>query len=283
MGDQIEIMYWPDIALAARIKLAFLVTGRESIYSYYDAKDLIDEVGKSSALGNLGISSPLIDLVKNVHVHWSRKLTLGWAIERSYWIHTPSIDPNEYFDLSIDNGFVFIQSNERNGGFGQLRLHPRHVKSIFELTRQCLPEDYQSWAEDYYPVGGRCRFLLRTNSLYADEHDQVEGLYIDPDTHPSTGQIYFGHRQQELVQLAAFCQLEKKVRDLIENSRPSKVERETAQLAVKTFRENGGTLSFFPDSGFCLRCDSNLTRYLANPNPGYDPTGCPCCGATWCD
>lgn len=276
-------VYWPDIALATRIKLAFLFIGRASFYSYYEAKDLIDEVGKSSALGNLGISSPLIDLVKNVHVDWNRKFTLEWAIERSYWFHNPSIAHYEYFDLSIDNGLVCIQSKERNGGRGQLRLHQRHVRSIFELARHYLPEDYQSWAEDYYPVGGRCRFLLRLNSIYSDEFDHVEGLYIDPDTHPSSGQIFFGDREQELVQLAAFCQLEKKVKALLNTSRPSNDERESAQLAVKTFRENGGSLSFFPDSGFCYKCDSNLTHYLANPDPGFNPTGCPCCGATWCD
>lgn len=276
-------MYWPDIALASRIKLAFLFIGHESFYSYYEVKDLIDEVGKSSALGNLGISSPLIDLVKNVRVHWNRKITLEWAIERAYWFYSPSIDPYQYFDLSIDNGFVSIRSNERNGGRGHLRLHPRHVKGIFELTRHYLPEDYQGWAEDYYPVGGRCRFLLRLNSIYSDEFDHVEGLYIDPDTHPSSGQIFFGDRQQELIQLAAFSQLEQKVKHLIENSRTSKGEREKAQLAVKTFRENGGSLSFFPDSGFCYKCDSNLTHYLANPDLSYNPTGCPCCGATWCD
>lgn len=274
-------IYWPGVALSKRIELAFccMNQGRSVEYSSLLAKTL-RECAKATALANDPLTSPLLELCKEKLVQFYPPIRLGWCFERDYWINHSEIDPYEYFNIGIENGFLSIESKKVAGGNGWLSLSATMVHRVFRLVENYLPDDFDSWADDNYPIGGQCKFMVRESS----ETPYENGLVIDPDTHPSRGSLYFGDRSQETKQLAAFCLLKPIALQLLSESKPSPHVREMAAQRVLEYRKHS-RLSFMPDSGFCYRCDRDVSKCLPekSKSDGYDPTGCPLCGASWCD
>lgn len=202
---------------------------------------------------------------------------------------TQQRDPDTYFTVQANGPWVQIKSLGVAGGKGEVSLHESHVGEFFHCARTGSISDYESWAFDPYPVGGST-MLMRMCSLYDDYKDRSspapadeEGiLFIDPDTHPSDGRLYFGDRTQELEQLRALCRLEDSIVALLAAAKPRQADKQAAAERAARIAKLAG-ISFMPSDGFCSFCDADVTHALAGIAPGASITGCPVCGHTWCD
>lgn len=293
-------VYWPGVALSKRIELAISLINSDGFVEYDKlSRQSIRECAKASALSRTPLWSPLIENIRELRITYYPWLNLGWCFERDYWIHHPDLQPSDYFSISLENGFVSIESKKISGGRGWLSLQPSMVHRVFSIATKSLPDQDDDPYYDQYPVGGKCRFLLRRwssctcsscdcdsctcGSCACGSNMSVDnGLFLDPDTHPNRGYMCFGSTDQDIKQLAAFCRLQPIALQLLEDAKLTKVDRETAAKRVSAFRMHS-PLRFMPESGFCSRCDRDVSVLLDSNNRGYDPTGCPFCCASWCD
>lgn len=282
-----QTIFWPDIARVKKLELAFSCLNSRPYLSYSDEIiTLLDQAAHASVLAEQDLVSPLVEYFKDTEVRYSPAINLGWCYERAFWFNHQDVSPEQYFSFTVSEGFLFIESKNQNGGYGSLVLRAGDARKIFRQALRDLPNSYDPWSHDIYPVERACSFVLR--KTYYREHDDEtveipEGLIICAEAHPSNGSIYFGERQQELKQLAAFCKISKEVMPQLEQSQnPSKDDRLAAESRIRQFLQIG-KLQFMPSDGFCYRCKRDVTKNLPTANADYDPTGCPLCGWSWCE
>lgn len=204
--------------------------------------------------------------------------SLGWHYRRAYLAAAPGSDPASYFSVTHDKSFFTVESLGVRGGEGWLRFNSASITKLFRCAKRRDPGSYRDWAEDEHPVGGEPR-LLRVDDSNSKHNG---GVVLEPDFHPCQGHMYFGDPEQECEQLAAFWKLETMVRAIDVANVPSVQERaEAAQRAsVISARANP---NFLPRSGYCYRCDGDVTIAYADAPSGTSITGCHLCGASWCD
>lgn len=255
---------------------------------YLRLLDLILTAGELAAAEGLDSCSPLINLIDAKTKRYF-DTSLRWLYERAFWSKSDQIRPEDYFDVQVAGPWCTIKSRGVAGGKGEVSLHTGAVRDFFRCVKTHSLSDYERWASNPYPVGGRT-ILTRMHSLYDDEENRIwpastdeDGmLFIDPDTHPSEGRLFFGDPAQELQQIGALCQLKNLVVTLLAATTPSDADKLAAAERAATIISLAD-ISFMPSSGYCSFCVADVTRVLANNEPGSSITGCPICGHTWCD
>ncbi len=247
---------------------------------------------ESSALAALDINSTSFKHIKGLDCPWTEQWKIVWQYERYYWQHITGLNPEKYFSIELSNGFISINSKNIDGGHGYLLLHSKHLYNIFNLAKNAFPGSYEAWVNDPYHVGGSNLLLEKkreTPFRYDDDDglgysvcEAAPGLYIVADCHPSYGELFFGNKDQDKIQLAAFYKLRASAIDLLNKSQPTELERIQAADRVKLYQITN-KLTFMPSSGFCYRCDRDVSKLLIGSSNNFNPTGCPTCGVSWCD
>lgn len=231
-------------------------------------------------------ASALVDLADTARPMRTHQLGVRWVFERAFW--EASSDPGSHHCFAIQPNWpwVSITSTGVAGASGTVILHRSAIDSFFYRLRGSLLDDYDAWARDSEPTGGRTVFA-RYGSPWAPSQrgtsEPRQGmLFIDPDCHPSRGRIYFGEPAQEARQVAALLALEGAVRKAAD-ALGALISGGTEGSAawIKAHRAASGG-SWIPDDGCCPTCHSFVATQsnatLANPM-----TGCPACGASWCE
>jgi hypothetical protein len=255
------------------------------------------EAGRRTALEGGDLASPLIDGAEESCEGVRR------AFEFGYWKHHPGLDPARFFDVIADGRFVEISSLRVAGGDGVLSLHESDVTPFFRTARSLDLTSYDAWANDPCPEGGRP--VLYRYEPFDDDDSMIECdaegiaryvpgyltppppphygmLVIDPDTHPSYGELVIGEPNQELEQLAALGRLEPLVRSLLAAHAPTPADKDAARARAAAINERVN-VSFLSESGYCSRCWTDATPSLLERKPDDSITGCPTCQRSWCD
>ncbi len=240
-----------------------------------------------AAQEGLPINSPLIDIVSQKWRGWLQP-SARWFYEVGYWSHHPDSDPGTFFDLEAHPSSVKIISRGVGGSHGEVSLHAKHVHDFFRAAEGGV-SDYERWAINPYPVGGRT-VLLRMDAYWDEENDRPgyipddeKGmLCIDPDTHPSTGRLFLGDPLQELQQLGALIRARGQVLHLLECAKLTGGQLSEAAERARLIRGKAG-VCFMPTDGICSCCESDVTLALAEIEEEASITGCPLCGYSWCE
>ncbi len=265
----------------------------EVIFNPDSAWDLkkVREAGRLAAEEGLPPRSPLMEL--HASRLWYRPEGVMEAFLREYWIHSTDVRPADYFNIHVENADIVIESRGVARGHGVVRIHKSHRRDFFDAVRYGSVDSYGAWACDYYPVGGHT-VLLRMDDYWveADDEDgqaiqrvppdQKGMIRIDPDTHPSYGELFLGDPDQEFKQLGALYQLQGQAIALLRETIPTVEQQAATEARAAQIRAKAGQ-SFMPWSGYCSCCDGDVTLALADIPPGEAITGCPLCGRSWCD
>lgn len=197
--------------------------------------------------------------------------------------------PDTYFSVQANGPWAEIKSLGVAGGKGDVSVHESHLGEFFQCARTAHIDNYERWLLDPYPVGGSV-MLMRMSGVYNEHEDRFSAadededgmLFIDPDTHPSSGRLFFGEPSQEREQLSALARLEESIVELLSAAAPKEEDKQAARERAAKIAATAA-MSFMPSSGFCTWCDADVTHALAGIKPGASITGCPVCGHTWCD
>ncbi len=209
--------------------------------------------------------------------------------ERVFWQRSRPANPADFFTVTRERSWIVIASRGRAESTGQINLFKKHVARFFQVIKGGVVTNYHDWACNPYPTGGT-PVLMRMHSARSEcgELDvvvqpQVEGmLCIDPDTLPSSGRIYLGNPNQELIQLAALWQLQPIVRAVAGQASPTEEEQTSARHRATTINTKAQE-SHLPPSGYCPWCECDATLELLHRHADRCITGCPICHHSWCD
>lgn len=231
----------------------------------FKLRDRLDQLARAIASEYAPIDSPLLQLIYG----YGDKLreNLKQDLERACYYYRMDVMPDDYFNFVADGAYVLISSKNVMGAHGSIRLHESQANEFFSRLRHGVIDSYQQWGEDPYPIGGST-VLLRLDSFNSYDGDDCtevrfkkneEGLLrVDPDTHPSDGQICFGSRDQELVQLSALAKAGDIAKKLYQSCMPSAEEILAAESRAKEIRARAD-VCFMPASGFCSWCNEDAT------------------------
>lgn len=181
-----------------------------------------------------------------------------------------------FFTLTGKGSFVHIESTNRDGATGEIRLAQRHAAWLFHRLGYCKPASYSRWlaSEDVEEIGV---MLFRIDG---HDHEHRGRLRVEVGRHPSSGSLVLGQPEQEQEQLHALLQLGDQVMHLFEISQPDETMRaRTAERAQTLLRQAKG-LTFLPPEGYCYRCEQDVTLDVTDAT---GMTGCPKCHVSWCD
>lgn len=274
-----------ESSLAARVNLAFAAV--IPLWRYVELGALAFEAGVLTAKEGGAIKSPLVELAEVAGNRCGWTHLIQKRFELGYLVTSSSVDPTNYFEISVSGAFLKIKSRNLASGSGELKIHKDFVRRVFNVAKNMEMTEYSRWAYDPYPTGGY-PVLMRISVCREDDSPKFDDpqlgmIVLDPDTHPSKGRICFGEPDQEMVQLAAFVKLEDLANQMMAQAIPTPAEENAAESRAKViirrdFEEAGR--SFVPYSGYCTWCDSDITPQLEN---SVGATGCPVCSHTWCD
>lgn len=272
---------------AFNLKLEFLFNNAQ--LPGYSAEQALRHIAEQDAKEDNREESPLLELLFDSQRWWRKDAE--FLYQRAYWgAKTEAKEAFDYFDVRKEQAYIVIKSKNVDGGSGQVRLHRSHIHDFFDTVKYGYSSSYADWCEDLYPVGGRTVLLRMTPYLvpiydgcdddemvYCKMDDKVKGmLCLDPDTHPSSGQLCLGHTHQEARQLGLLGTLRDHVLSLAASvySPPQKEEIEARAIALRAANQSG----FMPSDGICSWCEQDVTQYVHS-----DSTGCPLCSHTWVD
>lgn len=275
-----------DLVCAAVMGIPIWKTGMQ---------ELAKHAGHLTALEQLGTDSALIDLADQ-NIHFSKGMTYRFFFERAYWASCQTNDPEQFFSIKSNGPFVDIESRGVAGGHGMVALHKSDVSDFFRVASCDAIGDFEQWGNNPFPTGGRA-VILRHEDIQCNKEADADSLcdtpfldgyygrlFIDPDTHPSHGRLYFGGPDQELRQLGAFLKLRPFVDALLTAAAPSGADREAARVRAAVIGANATDSCFLPVDGYCACCNSDAT--LAFNSKDFHQksiTGCPVCSKSWCD
>lgn len=279
-----------QITIGTAQKTAFALKLELALQRAYPSgfTEMLRAAGQLTALNGLPPESALIDIVSQKWKGWIQPSAV-WFFKRAYWQHHTGTDPNAFFDIEAGPSAVIIRSKNIAGAHGEIWLHAKHAGDFFQAAIDNEVEQYERWATDPHPVGGRTR-LLRMDPYWDDATeclsdvapDEKGMLCIDPDHHPSEGRLFFGDPGQELQQLGALIQMQERVMDSLKIARLSDAQREEAASRAKDIIAKA-TICFIPTNGVCSCCERDVTPTLAAMHDGARVTGCPLCGYSWCE
>lgn len=260
-----------------------------------EMQELAERAGRLAAMEQLGMESALIDLADQ-GVRFSGGMTYRFFFERAFWANCPTNDPEQFFSVKSQGHFVEIESREVAGGHGIVVLHKSDAFDFFRIAARDAIRDYEQWGTNPCATGGSAVILRQEDLQYDDEADTEHvcntpvrdgycgRLFIDPDTHPSHGRLYFGEPGQELRQLGALLKLRPLVDTFLKAEVPSAADREAAMTRSASIRANTNGSCYLPVDGYCECCNSDTT--LCFDMTGLHRmsiTGCPVCGKSWCE
>ncbi|CAD7741051.1 hypothetical protein LMG31884_47220 (plasmid) [Xanthomonas hydrangeae] len=205
------------------------------------------------------------------------------------------VTENAHFILSNSASGATIVSKNVAGGFGSVLVSPSIISSVFAAAADCHPLVASArYNSDPYGMDLPTHTLFRDDRDAGWDHDPYEfypprrrhgsdtfGEIFLSVEHPGSGEIYFGAVAQEAEQLRSFMALhDHVVRLAAEANSPQRLAGAQARAAEINKR---AVVSFLPPSGYCHRCGIDATPALEDCSPSTYITGCPACGATWCD
>lgn len=276
--------------------LVLLLSSSPCVSRRVDAHDLAWTAGRMAAIEGVALSQPLLEQAQASEPPMWRGcgwMGLRWSFDLAYWTHAPIVQPDTFFELTppeLGRRWVGIASRGCANGAGCVTLHESQLSDFFGRARMPMVGSYDGWANDDHPVGGRA-VLLRMDSIQEGdelrEQDwELQGrrgsLQLDPDTHPSSGHLNFGDPEQELQQLGALLRLEAHVRNLLQRSALTPEMRDAARESASAIRSAADAHCFFPSSGICSVCNTDLTSVVPAASAAA-LTGCPACLHAWCD
>lgn len=186
-------------------------------------------------------------------------------------------------------------SKNVSGGFGEVHLPPSVLGSTLRKIRHRDIWMEKHWRlADPYGMNAPTQVLLRddlTAGWDDDDQDPFPSSWKHhSDTlgelsllveHPGQGQLHFGAPAQEAEQLQACLELLERAL-VIQEEYQSPERLAAAEQRAKAIN-TAASVSFLPFSGFCHRCHADVTLALSPATAASHITGCPLCGATWCD
>lgn len=198
---------------------------------------------------------------------------------------------NDHFWLAAEAGSLEVVSKNVSGGFGTVNIPPAILAQVFQTVERREELTIRDWyRHDPYGMESPRPRLLRDDQVSG--WDEESPLYWKPDSetlgelslsldHPGRGEIYFGAPAQEAQQLASFLALQDRAQAWLAQSQTPECRQEAEQRAKRI--NAMAAVSFLCSSGFCHRCDADVTLLLTHLDAQSHLTGCPGCGATWCD
>lgn len=181
-----------------------------------------------------------------------------------------------FFTLTLKGSFVHIESTNRYGATGEIRLAQRHSAWMFHRLGYCKPGSYSGWLarESVEEIGV---MLWRI-----DGHDQehLGRLRVEVGRHPSSGWLFFGLPEQEQEQLQALLELEDQVAHLFKITQPDKAARARTADRARAFLSQAKGHTILPPEGYCYRCEQDVTLDITDDT---GMTGCPKCHVSWCE
>lgn len=202
---------------------------------------------------------------------------------------------NDHFWLTNHRGGFCMGSKNVSGGFGEVHLPPSVLGSTLRKIRHRDIWMEKHWRlADPYGMNAPTQVLLRddlTAGWDDDDQDPFPSSWKHhSDTlgelsllveHPGQGQLHFGAPAQEAEQLQACLELLERAL-VIQEEYQSPERLAAAEQRAKAIN-TAASVSFLPFSGFCHRCHADVTLALSPATAASHITGCPLCGATWCD
>lgn len=201
------------------------------------------------------------------------------------------LEENDHFWLATEAGSLKVVSKNVSGGFGTVKIPPAILAQVFQTVERREELTIRDWyRHDPYGMESPRSRLLRDDLVAGWDEESPLYWKLDSETlgelslsveHPGQGDIYFGAPAQELQQLASFLALQDGAQAWLTQSKTPERCQEAEQRALRI--NTVAAVSFLCSSGFCHRCHADVTLLLTHVDAHSHLTGCPGCGATWCD